>query len=93
MRRRFSGRCWTSQKSEGSPDLDEDAIVAEAFAIDAAVEAAIRTHSLSPANIEAEISKTLLTRFYRLLGGLDQAQALVATVIGIVRAGRAKTGT
>jgi type I restriction enzyme R subunit len=89
----FFGAVLGITKSEGTPDLTEDAIVAEAFAIDAAVEAAIRTHSLSPANIEAEISKTLLTRFYRLLGGLDQAQALVATVIGIVRAGRAKTGT
>lgn len=89
----FFGAVLDITKSEGGPDLSEEAIVAEAFAIDAAVEAAIRTHSLSPANIEAEVSKTLLTRFYRLLGGLDQAQALVATVIGIVRAGRPKTGT
>ncbi len=55
--------------------------------MDGVVENAIRSHSINPANIEAEIRKALLPRYFKLLGGLDQATALVDQMVSIVRAG------
>lgn len=70
--------------------LDDDQLVAEAFHIEQAVDDAVRSHSINPSNIEAEIRKTLLPHYFRSLGGLDAANALIDDVIAIVRAGNAK---
>lgn len=65
----------------------EDWLVAEALHIDAIVGEAVATHSINPANIVAEIRTKLLPRYFKALGGLDRATALVEGVIEIVRLG------
>ncbi len=72
---------------DGVSSIPEDTLVEEAFHIDQTVDEAIRTHSINPQNIEAEIRKALLPRYFTLLGGLDQANALIDQIITIVRAG------
>lgn len=72
--------------------LAEDQFVEEAFHIERTVENAVQSHSINPSNIEAEIWKTLLPHYFKLLGGLDAANALVGDVIAVVRAGNAKGG-
>lgn len=62
-------------------------LVSEAFHIDTVVNDAVAAHSINPANVEAEIRKQLLPRYYTALGGLDQAQSLVDKIVEIVRLG------
>jgi type I restriction enzyme R subunit len=64
--------------------------VEEAHHIERTVEDAIKTHSISPGNIEAEIRRALLPRYFKVLGGLDAATAVIDQVIEIVRAGAIK---
>ena len=87
MARSFYGAFLLELPPNVTDELGQDTLVAEAQYIDATVEDAIRSHSINPANIEAEIRKTLLPRFFRLLGGLDPANALLDRVVEIVRAG------
>lgn len=68
-------------------DVGEDKLVEEALFIDGVVQDAVRSHSISPASIEAEIRKSLLPRLFNLLGGLDTANAVIEQVVVIVRAG------
>ena len=62
-------------------------LVEEAFYIDKIVNDAVATHSINPANIEAEIRTKLLPRYYNLLGGLDSASKMVDRVVEVVRLG------
>jgi type I restriction enzyme R subunit len=62
-------------------------LVGEAFHIDGVVRNAVASHSISPSDIEAEIRKTLLPRYFSELGGLDQAQLMVDRIVEIVRLG------
>ncbi len=71
-------------------DQSEDALVAEAMYVDDTVDNAVQTHSINPGSIEAEISKALLPRYFKFFGGLDDATAMIARVISIVRAGKAR---
>ncbi|MBZ9734360.1 HsdR family type I site-specific deoxyribonuclease [Mesorhizobium sp. CA18] len=68
----------------------EDWLVAEAFHIDSVVSNAVASFSINPANIEAEIRKQLLPRYFKALGGLDKAQALVDRIVEIVRLGASR---
>ena len=65
----------------------EDSMVEEAMLIDTTVEDAVKTHSINPGSIEAEIRKALLPRYFKFFGGLDDANALINQIVGIVRAG------
>jgi type I restriction enzyme R subunit len=65
----------------------EEWLVAEAFHIDQTVDAAVAKHSINPANVEAEIRQELLPRYFKELGGLEQATKLIDRVIEIVRLG------
>lgn len=87
MAKSFFGAFLLEIPSNVMEELGQDKMIAEARHIDATVEDAIRSHSINPANIEAEIRKALLPRFFRLLGGLDAANALLDRVVEIVRAG------
>lgn len=69
------------------PEQDEEVLVAEAMHIDSTVDDAVQTHSINPGSIEAEIRKALLPRYFKFLGGLDAANALIDQIVGIVRAG------
>ena len=66
---------------------DEEVLVAEAMHIDSTVDDAVQTHSINPGSIESEIRKALLPRYFKFLGGLDAANALIDQIVGIVRAG------
>lgn len=68
-------------------DKGEDWLVNEAFHIDAVVNNAVALHSINPANVETEIRKALLPRYFKELGGLEQASALVDKIVEIVRLG------
>ena len=68
-------------------DRGEEWLVSEAFHIDGIVRNAVATHSISPSDIEADIRKALLPRYFKELGGLDQAQHLVDRIVEIVRLG------
>ncbi len=68
-------------------ERDEEVLVAEAMYIDSTVNDAVQTHSINPGSIEAEIRKALLPRYFKFLGGLDAANALIDQIVGIVRAG------
>ncbi len=76
--------------SNADVGLAEDQLVEEAFHIERTVENAVKSHTINPGNIEAEIRKSLLPHYFKLLGGLDAANALVGDVIAVVRAGSAK---
>ncbi|WP_339107633.1 HsdR family type I site-specific deoxyribonuclease [Thioclava sp. GXIMD4216] len=78
------------QGEEMPSGLSEDQLIDEAFHIDRAVEEAVQTHSINPGNIEGEIRKQLLPRYFKLLEGLDAAKALIEKIILVVRAGRTK---
>jgi len=71
--------------------MSEAQMIEEAEYIDTVVLDAIQTHSISPANIEAEIRKALLKRYFQVLGGIDAANELINQIIEIVRAGRVKS--
>ena len=74
-------------------DLGDTKLVDEALFIDSVVQGAVRSHSINPASIEAEIRKGLLARLFNLLGGLDAANAVIEQVVAIVRAGDARRST
>ena len=78
------------QASHLPSDLADDRLVDEAFHIEHAVDNAVQSHSINPGNIETEIRKSLLPHYFKVLGGLDAANALVDEVISVVRAGNAK---
>jgi type I restriction enzyme, R subunit len=65
----------------------EDWLVAEAIHIDSVVNNAVATHSINPANIEADIRTNLLPRYFSALDGLSNSQKLVDRIIEIVRLG------
>jgi type I restriction enzyme R subunit len=65
----------------------DDWLIVQAFHIDAIVAEAVATHSINPASIEADIRKKLLPRYFKELGGLDRATALVDRIVEIVRLG------
>jgi type I restriction enzyme R subunit len=70
-------------------DHTEDVLVAEARHINSTVDNAVQIHSINPGNIEAEIRKSLLPRYFRFLGGLDAANGLIDQIVTIVKAGSA----
>lgn len=65
----------------------EEWLVAEAFDVDRTVNDAVAKHSINPANVEAEIRRELLPRYFKELGGLDSATKLIDRVVEIVRLG------
>ncbi|GEC31473.1 hypothetical protein N181_00985 [Sinorhizobium fredii USDA 205] len=65
----------------------EDWLVSEAMHIDSVVIGAVAKHSINPANVEAEIRRELLPRYFKELGGLDRTTALIDRVVEIVRLG------
>lgn len=67
--------------------LGQDQLVNEALYIAEVVQGSIKTHSINPPSIEAEIRKTLLPRLFNLFGGLDTAKDVIEQVVNIVRAG------
>lgn len=90
MAQAFYGAFLETRPQDGSEHTDEDSLVAEALYIEEAVDNAIRTFSINPGSIEAEIRRALLPRYFKFFGGLDAANALINQVITIVRAGTAK---
>ena len=70
--------------------IGDPVLIAEAKNAEKVVDEAVRTHSINPANIEAEIRKALLPRLFKSLGGLDPANIVLDRMIEIVRAGSAK---
>lgn len=72
-------------------EQDEEVLIAEAMHIDSTVDDAVQTHSINPGSIESEIRKALLPRYFKFLGGLDSANALIDQIVGIVRAGATKS--
>jgi len=72
-------------------EQDEEVLVAEAMHIDSTVDDAVQTHSINPGSIESEIRKALLPRYFKFLGGLDAANALIDQIVGIVRAGATRS--
>lgn len=74
-------------------NLGESKLVDEALFIDGVVQDAVRSHSINPASIEAEIRKSLLPRLFSLLGGLDAANAVIEQIVAIVRAGDRRRST
>jgi type I restriction enzyme R subunit len=76
-------------KANGT-DLTEDQLVAEALHIEDVVMDAVQSHSISPGNLEAEIKKALLVRYFNMLGGTDAAYAVIDQVLMVVRAGSSK---
>lgn len=75
----------------GDTEHPEDTMVEEAMHIDTTVDDAVQTHSINPGSIEAEIRKALLPRYFKFFGGLDDANALIDQIVGIVRAGANKS--
>ena len=75
----------------GGTEHPEDTMVVEAMHIDSTVDDAVQTHSINPGSIEAEIRKALLPRYFKFFGGLDDANALIDQIVGIVRAGANKS--
>lgn len=73
-----------------TPEHSEDSLVDEAYWIDDTVNNAVQSHSINPTNIESEIRKTMLPRYFSFFGGLDQANGMIERVISIVRSGTAK---
>jgi type I restriction enzyme, R subunit len=93
LARAFYGAFALSLDHELMSGLEEAKLVEEALFIERVVQDAIRSHSISPAGIEAEIRKSLLPRMFNLLGGLDAANEVIEQVIAIVRAGDARRNT
>lgn len=75
---------------EKTDKFTENALVDEAYHIDTVVNDAIKTHSINPSSIEADIKRALLPRHFAFLGGLDDANALIDQIISIVHAGELK---
>ena len=76
----------------GDCGLDTQQLVEEAMHIDGVVRDAVASHSINPENIVAEIRNRLLPRYFELLGGLDQAKALIEQIVHIVRVGTSRDG-
>ena len=74
----------------GGKEQPEDTMVEEAMHIDSTVDDAVQIHSINPGSIEAEIRKALLPRYFKFFGGLDDANALIDQIVGIVHAGASK---
>jgi type I restriction enzyme R subunit len=72
---------------QAARDRGEDWLVGEALHIDRVVSEAVATFSISPSNIEAEIRKALLPRYFTAFDGLDQARAFVDRIVEVVRLG------
>lgn len=86
----FYGAFALSLESGRMGEIGEPILVTEALHIESVVQDAIRTHSINPASIEAEIRKALLPRMFKLLGGLDDANEVIEHIVSIVRAGDAR---
>ncbi len=86
----FYGAFQLCLSSDLITDIGDEALATEAIEIDRVVQDAVKTHSINPVNIEAEIRKNLLPRMFSLLNGLDAANAVIEQVVEIVRAGSAK---
>ncbi|MDL2316089.1 HsdR family type I site-specific deoxyribonuclease [Desulfovibrio sp. OttesenSCG-928-A18] len=71
----------------GNAFEDTEAMVQEALAAEEIVSLAVAENSLNPQDIEAEITKGLLPRLYKLLG-LEQAKAAIEKIIKVTRYGR-----
>ncbi|MEQ9245407.1 MAG: HsdR family type I site-specific deoxyribonuclease, partial [Nitratireductor sp.] len=65
----------------------EDWLVAEALHIDKTVDHAVAKNSINPQNVEAEIRRELLPRYFKELGGLETATMLIDRIVEIVRLG------
>ncbi|MEH6521572.1 type I restriction endonuclease subunit R [Sulfitobacter sp.] len=89
----FFGAFAMSLEQEQINDLGETKLVEEALFTDSVVQGAVRSHSISPASIEAEIRKALLPRLFNLLGGLNPANEVIEQVVAIVRAGDTRRST
>jgi type I restriction enzyme R subunit len=50
---------------------------------------AIALHSINPQNIESEVRKELLKRYYDMFGGLEMAKTVIEQMVEIVRYGAA----
>ena len=74
-------------------EATEDELVTEALHIESVVMDAVQSHSISPGNLEAAIKKALLVRYFNMLGGTDDAYALIEQVLTVVRAGSTKDTT
>lgn len=83
----FYGAFQLSLSPDRITDMGDDTLIAEAKHIDEVVQDAVKSHSISPSNIEAEIRKNLLPRLFNQLDGLDTANAVIEQIIAIVRAG------
>nr|WP_299855269.1 HsdR family type I site-specific deoxyribonuclease [uncultured Roseobacter sp.] len=90
MAQSYFGAFFEALGPERAGEYPEDDLVGEALHIDETVDSAIKTHSINPGSIEAEIRRALLPRYFKFLGGLDAANAVIDQVIDIVRAGNAK---
>ncbi|MGQ0800254.1 MAG: type I restriction endonuclease subunit R [Pseudomarimonas sp.] len=71
--------------SEAPPE-ERDAWVADALAIDAAVDRAVAEHSLNAQDIEASIRQSLLPRLFKRFG-MDKTREIIELVLQIVRVG------
>lgn len=71
---------------DAAPFEDTETLVQEALAAEDIVTLAIAENSLNPQDIEAEITKGLLPRLYKLLG-LEQAKAAIERIIKVTRYG------
>jgi hypothetical protein len=89
MAQAFYGAFVMSVDQDQIETLGESKLVEEALFIDQVVQNAVRSHSINPASIEAEIRKSLLPRLFNLLGGLDAANGVIEQVVVIVHAGDA----
>ena len=69
----------------------QDKWVKLAFEVDQSVESSVAENSINPQNIEADIRKKLLPRMFTeckaIGGGMNQAKAIVETVVQITRVG------
>jgi type I restriction enzyme R subunit len=69
--------------------VDEERYVEEALHVDQVVSDAIALHSINPQNIESEVRKELLKRYYDMFGGLEMAKTVIEQMVEIVRYGAA----
>lgn len=87
MAQAFYGAFLETLDTQTVPILNEEDLILEALFVEQAVQNAIQTFSINPGSIEAEIRRSLLPRYFKLFGGLDQAKDFIESVVTIVRAG------
>lgn len=92
MAQAFYGAFQLNLDEQRIDDIGSDTLIEEAKRIDEIVLDAVKSHSISPASIEADIRKNLLPRLFKLMNGLDPANAVIEQVIEIVRAGNVRAG-